>query len=97
MLTKRKVYEGFTQRFGNLPEEVKRASSSGPIWVHAVSVGEVFAAKDFVKDLSKKYPERKIIFSTTTKTGNAIAKKVLGEDIPKFYLKLLRFQINLFC
>ena len=42
------------------------------IWIHAVSMGETQAATALVAQLEKKYT---IVFSTTTETGLALAKK----------------------
>jgi len=58
------------------------------VWIHAVSVGEVLVAKNFIKGFAAKYPERRIVLSTTTTTGNAIARKVLDKNIVKFYFPL---------
>ncbi|MBI4697537.1 MAG: 3-deoxy-D-manno-octulosonic acid transferase, partial [Nitrospirae bacterium] len=49
------------------------------VWVHAVSVGEVMAALPFVKAFSKEFPGLKIAFSTTTYTGQKIARDKFPE------------------
>ncbi|MDO8281386.1 MAG: 3-deoxy-D-manno-octulosonic acid transferase [Thermodesulfovibrionia bacterium] len=49
------------------------------IWVHAVSVGETIACMPFLKKLKKDFPGRKITFSTTTYTGQKIAKEKFPE------------------
>lgn len=49
------------------------------IWVHAVSVGEVIAALPFLKALKKELPELKVAFSTTTNTGQKIAREKFPE------------------
>ncbi|MBL7157112.1 MAG: 3-deoxy-D-manno-octulosonic acid transferase [Candidatus Omnitrophica bacterium] len=85
---KGKAHRDFRERFGKLPSLFKEISSRRPIWVHAVSVGEVLAAKNFVEMLSTKFPDRKIVLSTTTKTGNTVARKILKGDILKFYFPL---------
>ncbi|UCH80632.1 MAG: 3-deoxy-D-manno-octulosonic acid transferase [Nitrospiraceae bacterium] len=45
------------------------------IWVHAVSVGEVIACLPFLKELKKEFPDKKITLSTTTYTGQEIARR----------------------
>ena len=85
LIIKGKAHKDFLQRFGMLPDSIK--SSKNPIWVHAVSVGEVLAAKDFIKKMKNTFPDKEIILSTTTKTGNEIAEKVLS-DVPRFYFPL---------
>lgn len=47
------------------------------IWIHALSVGEVISAVPLVSSLSRRYPDRGIIFSVTTIKGIAIARKEL--------------------
>ena len=54
----------------NLPAERPRA-----IWIHAVSVGEALAGATLAKRLKVAYPERPLIISTTTVTGQALAKE----------------------
>jgi 3-deoxy-D-manno-octulosonic-acid transferase len=88
LVLKGRAHRDFGQRFGILPEVLRKIGPSRPIWVHAVSVGEVLGIKNFVERLHAKFPERKIVLSTTTKTGNDIAGKVLGEKVLKFYFPL---------
>ncbi len=45
------------------------------IWVHAVSVGEVLACLPFLKKLKDEFPGRRIVVSTTTYTGQKIARE----------------------
>jgi len=47
----------------------------GAIWIHAVSVGEVLAGVPLAKRLKEAYPKRPLIISTTTLTGQALAKE----------------------
>ncbi len=86
------------ERLGILPPEVferSRSSASraddpgaGVIWIHAVSVGEVLAARPIVEGLRKRFPGRAILVSTTTETGRRLA----GERLPSadriFYFPL---------
>ena len=88
LILKGKAHRDFLQRFGMLPEAIKLAGKTKPIWIHAVSVGEVLAVKDFIKKIQAKFPGLKIILSTTTKTGNDVAKKALGKDVLKCYFPL---------
>ncbi|NOZ69983.1 MAG: 3-deoxy-D-manno-octulosonic acid transferase [Deferribacteres bacterium] len=45
------------------------------IWVHAVSVGEVLACLPFLKKLKQEFPGHRIVLSTTTYTGQKIARE----------------------
>jgi 3-deoxy-D-manno-octulosonic-acid transferase len=68
--------EGFLQRVGFYPREAwERLRGSRPIWMHAVSVGEVLSAGNLAEQLKKKFPERKILLSTFTSTGSEIARQ----------------------
>ena len=88
LVIKGKAHSDFRERFGKLPRSFEGIGALRPIWVHAVSVGEVLAVKDFVEKLHTKFPERKIVLSTTTKTGADLARRVLNENILKFYFPL---------
>lgn len=59
-------------KFGFLPE------FGSSIWVHAVSVGEVNASLPLLARLQAAYPDRRIILSTITDTG----QKIAGEKAP---------------
>jgi 3-deoxy-D-manno-octulosonic-acid transferase len=48
---------------------------SGAIWIHAVSVGEALAGITLAKRLKVAYPNRPLIISTTTQTGNVVARE----------------------
>ncbi len=85
LVIKGKAHRHFAQRFGKLPTAFSEIGASRPVWIHAVSVGEVMAVKNFVKKFSAGFPEKKIVFSTTTRTGSAVAAKVFGGEIRKFY------------
>lgn len=50
-----------------------------PIWVHAVSVGEVMAAVPLVKEIKRRYPGLPLVVSTITETGNQTARQHLRQ------------------
>src|SRR5579862_7267654 len=52
-----------------LPEQ-----RAGAIWIHAVSVGEVLSGVALAQKLKAAYPQRPLIVSTTTQTGQALAR-----------------------
>lgn len=73
-----KYLENFRERMGRLPEGL--GNVTGPreaIWVHAVSVGEVLAAKSLIRGLKTRFPKRRILVSTTTATGQRVAREQL--------------------
>jgi 3-deoxy-D-manno-octulosonic-acid transferase len=75
-LVKGKYKIGFWQRMGFYPDEIKGQT---PIWIHAVSVGEVIASTSIIKGIRREYPDAKIILSTVTDTGQQIAKERIKE------------------
>src|SRR6267378_4598566 len=51
--------------------------SAGTIWIHAVSVGEALSSITLARRLKEAYPDRALIISTTTNTGQALARERL--------------------
>jgi len=51
------------------------AERPAAIWLHAVSVGEVLAGVTLAKRLKEEVPERALVVSTTTITGQALANE----------------------
>src|SRR6202521_5062737 len=51
------------------------AHSTGAIWIHAVSVGEALSSITLARRLKQAYPSRPLILSTTTNTGQALARE----------------------
>jgi 3-deoxy-D-manno-octulosonic-acid transferase len=50
-------------------------AAAGAIWIHAVSVGEVLSGVALAQKLKQAYPQRPLIISTTTQTGQALARE----------------------
>jgi 3-deoxy-D-manno-octulosonic-acid transferase len=78
MLRLGKYRAGLTERLGFVPARLKNAKASS-IWVHAVSVGEVLAVSRLITDLQSAHPEIQIYISTTTATGQRLARERFGE------------------
>jgi 3-deoxy-D-manno-octulosonic-acid transferase len=86
LITVPKYRGGISQKLGRIRKGVLRVlNNTRPIWVHAVSVGEVMAAHPLIRDLRKKYPNRKFILSTVTVTGNYTARQRVPEADAVFY------------
>lgn len=78
LLRREKYASGFKQRLGNYPE-FKRDDGK-VIWLHCVSVGETNAARPLVAALKTEFPDHRLIISTTTKTGQELARKIFADD-----------------
>ncbi len=81
MLRRGKYRKGFGERFGEMPARMTADGKANQrsIWVHAVSVGEVLAVSQLVNELRIRFPQHRIVVSTTTDTGQALARKRFGE------------------
>ena len=79
-----KYLRTFRERMGRLPVYLN-VDGDRSIWIHAVSVGEVLAARPLVPALRARHPLHRIFVSTTTMTGNAVARKSLRGVDGLFY------------
>jgi 3-deoxy-D-manno-octulosonic-acid transferase len=80
-----KFHRGFFSRLGILPKDLEL---NRPIWVHAVSVGEAMAAKGLIEGLRKTFPNKRLVISTVTPTGNKIVQGFKRENDLLIYLPL---------
>ena len=85
LLAKREKYRhALKERWGFVP---RFEPGRKRLWVHAISVGEVEAARTFVPALERAFPETEIVLSTTTRTGRERAAR-LFPGRPLFYFPL---------
>jgi 3-deoxy-D-manno-octulosonic-acid transferase len=98
MATTHKYREGLDERLGRVRV---RTDARPTIWLHAVSVGEVLAVSRLVGELELAFPQFRLLISTTTKTGQDLARERFGHervfycplDLPwatRAYLKALK-------
>lgn len=85
MATTHKYREGLGERLGNVPAWIKSKAAERPaIWLHAVSVGEVLAVSRLVEELDragdKSAVKFQVLISTTTSTGQALARERFGAN-----------------
>ena len=66
-----KIRAGFRQKFGKYDFVINEKT----LWIHAVSVGEVLAVADFIKNAAAG---RKIVLTTSTPQGQTLAQSKLG-------------------
>jgi 3-deoxy-D-manno-octulosonic-acid transferase len=87
-----KYFSNLGQRLGfSFPGLAKLSAqqlSAGPIWIHAVSVGEALSSVPLAKRLKEAYPQRPLIVSTTTITGQALARERLAFADAVIYFSL---------
>ena len=75
-----KYRAGFAERLGRFPSRLRVDLSVPTIWVHAVSVGEVMAVSQLIAELRRRLPAYRIVVSTTTDTGQRLARKHLSSE-----------------
>jgi 3-deoxy-D-manno-octulosonic-acid transferase len=90
MLRHGKYRHGLAERLGKVPARITNAPAASSaassaarrptIWVHAVSVGEVIAVTGLVAAMRSRFTDHKILVTTTTDTGQAMARKRFGEE-----------------
>jgi 3-deoxy-D-manno-octulosonic-acid transferase len=75
-----KYRAGLAERFGFVPPRLRPQIKPGCIWIHAVSVGEVLATSRLIADLKSASPTLPLFISTTTATGQKLARERFGEE-----------------
>ncbi len=93
-------FQHFEQRIGHFGTNTKaRLREHRRVWVHAVSVGEIYVALRFMKAYREAHPDACFALSTTTSTGHAIGRKEIDPrdvlfyfpvDLPGIIRKVLR-------
>lgn len=79
----------FGQRFGRYDDELQdRLASARRVWVHAVSVGEIFVALKMMQQWRARRPDLRFVLTTTTSTGYALARRELPSDDVLLYFPL---------
>ncbi len=86
MATTGKYREGLAERLGRVPLRLFLPDDTRPvIWIHAVSVGEVIAISGLFRELQSKASRHRIVVSTTTRTGQQVARERFGEGNVFYY------------
>ena len=73
VVSREKYRSRFPARLGLTLQPIAHADSKPVIWVHALSVGEVTSALPLLRGLRAALPDCRLILSTTTATGAALA------------------------
>jgi 3-deoxy-D-manno-octulosonic-acid transferase len=72
----------------NFPERMgfyRHRPGEHELWVHAVSVGEALAARPVVAEILRQRPGTSIVFTTTTLTGQAQARRSYPDAIVTYF------------
>jgi len=80
MLRHGKYRIGWRERLGRVPDWLFTPGPGNTIWIHAVSVGEVLAISRVVEELKMHLPGWRIVVSTTTDTGQKLARERFGAN-----------------
>ncbi len=100
MMRRGGYFQHFEQRIGHFGTNTKKQlRAHRRVWIHAVSVGEIYVALRFMKAYRETHPETWFALSTTTSTGHAIGRKEIDPrdvlfyfpvDLPVIIRKVLR-------
>ena len=82
----------FSQRFGRYDAATltgfKGSGDQRPIWVHAVSVGEMQVGFQFVAAMRAVDPDARFVLSCATSTAHALAEKRLSDEDTLIYFPI---------
>jgi len=73
-----KYRAGLRERLGKVPPGM--TGQRPTLWVHAVSVGEVLAVSRLGEGLKNNFPGYRVVVSTTTDTGQELARARFGAE-----------------
>jgi 3-deoxy-D-manno-octulosonic-acid transferase len=89
MATTHKYREGMRERLGRVPRRIldrdracrdRNEPDLPVIWLHAVSVGEILAIGRLVAELDREFRRHRVMISTTTRTGQTLARERFGAE-----------------
>ncbi len=72
-----KYLQGLGEKLGLYPASLRASATGGEavVWIHAVSVGEALAALPLGRLLRERFPGHRVVLSTTTPAGQALARE----------------------
>lgn len=84
---KGKQESSYRQRWGERLAFIRPpVFANRPMWLHAVSLGEVRAAVPIVRAWLTRYPHIPVVITTMTPTGSAEVEKTFGQEVFHCYL-----------
>jgi 3-deoxy-D-manno-octulosonic-acid transferase len=78
--------EAYLERWSERYARYADPAAPTPVWVHAVSVGEVNAVAPLVDTLIRAYPDLRLLVTTITPTGSARVRALWGDRVDHVYL-----------
>jgi 3-deoxy-D-manno-octulosonic-acid transferase len=89
-MRQQKYLSNLRERLGLSTSSLDRLPTGGrgAIWLHAVSVGELLSSITLAKRLKAEYPDRPLVVSTTTITGQSLARERMQFADAVFYFPL---------
>lgn len=76
----------FGERLGFLPTTARQRLAHQPVlWLHAVSVGEVVAARPLLRVLRQQLPGYRLLLTVTTETGRRVAEQDGLADLVTYF------------
>lgn len=89
MLRRSSYREGWSERTGRYPQSLRsRLRAVQPVWIHAVSVGEVGAASILANLWRVRRPTLPLVVSTVTGTGREVARRSLPQAAAVVYFPI---------
>ncbi len=86
---KKKKVAPLNKRLGKLSQEqLRRLNGKSPIWIQAVSVGEIASVIPLIQHLRRESPDQKIVLTTTTPKGLELARRYEQEGVIVTYFPL---------
>jgi len=81
-------WERLGERLGHYPNEIKEwlKHPHRPVWIHAVSVGEVLLARVLIRELRARRPQLRILLTMGTPTGRRVAEPLIDEQTKLAYV-----------
>ncbi len=77
---------GYRQRWGERLGFINALTAENCIWLHAVSVGELIAAKPLINNLRQRYPQQTLVITSMTVSGSVLAGQLAGDKVCCFYV-----------
>ncbi|MDD2403525.1 MAG: 3-deoxy-D-manno-octulosonic acid transferase [Victivallaceae bacterium] len=73
----------FGERFGSFSKKrfEELSALQNVVWIHSVSVGETMIALALLKEWREQYPNHDFVLSTTTTTGQALAREKAPDGV----------------